>query len=76
LVLAEINQAKFVCIRQNDINTLTIALDELSEVNCYECGFKLEINLDLNGNLILELNEVQITKYTCLSNVGSGVDNN
>jgi hypothetical protein len=61
----EISQTKFICNGDNGISSLTTITSEPSGINCKAGGFKIQIGLDVNGNLILDQNEIQSTKYLC-----------
>ena len=62
----EVSQTKYVCNGQNGLSTLATYKDEPAGNNCAGGGFKLQIGQDLNGNLSLDSNEIQSTKYICL----------
>jgi hypothetical protein len=66
LELSEITQTKYVCNGQNGLNSLTMYTEEPEGKNCKYGGFKVQIGLDINGDLTLSSNEVQNTRFICL----------
>ena len=69
LVTDEVIQTKYVCNGSNGLPSLTVVTEEPGGSNCLGGGQKTEVGLDANGNLELDANEIQLTKYECYSRV-------
>lgn len=61
----EVITTKYVCNGESGASGLTNIVDEPKGNNCLDGGYKLQVGLDSNSNLILEEAEVQSTKYIC-----------
>jgi hypothetical protein len=73
LELSEIIQTKYLCHGQNGLNSLSVYSNEPVSVNCRYGGFKVQLGLDTNSDLLLSNDEIQSTKYMCFpSPVPSG----
>jgi hypothetical protein len=66
LEINEISQTKFLCNGINGLNNLTIYTNEPAGNKCPNSGFKIDSGLDINSNLVLDPNEITLTKYLCL----------
>lgn len=71
LEINEIQNTKYICNGNNGNNSLTTIVTEVSGGNCGNGGVKISYGLDLNGNSILDTNEVSSTTYVC-----NGIDGN
>ena len=69
LVTDEVIQTKYVCNGSNGLPSLTVVTEEPGGSNCLGGGQKTEVGLDANGNLELDANEIQLTKYECYSQI-------
>jgi hypothetical protein len=62
---AEVQSTKYVCNGITGSNSLTSMVPESSGTNCKTGGYKINTGIDLNGNKLLEVNEVMNTEYLC-----------
>lgn len=65
LDVEEVQSTKYICNGVDGKNTLTALLAEAPGVNCTTGGYKIGTGLDLNGNNILDANEVINSQYIC-----------
>jgi hypothetical protein len=65
LLSNEVTQTGYICNGANGANSLTALTDEPAGNNCTTGGYKFQVGLDLNRNLILDPTEVEATKYIC-----------
>lgn len=69
----EIESTNYVCNGVNGLNSLT-NLTEVSPYGiCEAGGFKIDVGIDKNRNNILDINEIESTKYVC-NGVNGGYD--
>ncbi len=61
----EVQSTKYICNGVNGRNSLTSLVAEAPGVNCATGGYKLSTGADINGNNILDANEVASSQYIC-----------
>lgn len=74
---SEVQSTEYICNGENGNNGLNSLIDMIPEPqgdNCINGGFKISTGIDLNGNGILEENEIQNVDYLC--NIDSIYNNN
>jgi hypothetical protein len=72
----EVQNTDYICNGDDGaagINSLVNLIDEPAGTNCTSGGFKVLSGTDLNGNNILDENEIQNTEYLC-NGVDGGYD--
>ena len=62
---SEIQSTKYICNGNNGNNSLLSVIPEPVGTNCSAGGYKVVSGIDLNGNNILDVSEVQKTVYIC-----------
>jgi len=74
LETSEIQLTKYLCNGSNGLTSLvnTTAISRGSD--CVDGGIKLEVGVDINGNGLLESQEVQSTRFICNGADGLSVD--
>lgn len=65
LDIEEVQSTKYICNGINGSNSLSALLPEAPGANCATGGYKINTGVDLNGNNILDANEVVNSQYIC-----------
>lgn len=68
----EIEQTRYVCNGSDGISSLLVTTKESAGTNCASGGLKVQNGKDLNANGVLDVNEIEQTKYVCNGKDGDG----
>jgi hypothetical protein len=67
----EIEFINYVCNGSDGVSYLVVSAVEPAGANCQEGGFRLDIGPDLNGNELLDADEIRQVRYVCNGDNGT-----
>ena len=68
---SEIQTTKYICNGVNGNNSLASLVPEPAGPNCSTGGYKLNTGIDINGNNVLDANEITNSQFVCNGITGS-----
>lgn len=68
---SEIQTTKYICNGVNGNNSLAALVPEPAGPNCTTGGYKLNTGIDINGNNVLDANEITNSQFVCNGITGS-----